>query len=64
MATTLGLARAGQLTADVANTVVQVLATVPGIDPSVLDALTATFAPTADAHTPAPSQGKEKKGKN
>ncbi len=65
VATTVGLAKAGQLTASAAATVVQVLARVPGIDQSVVDALTRTAAPpTAAPTTVAPAPGKGKRGKD
>ncbi|MEN3315207.1 MAG: eukaryotic-like serine/threonine-protein kinase [Acidimicrobiaceae bacterium] len=67
LATTVGWARAGQITAATAATTVSLLAQVPGIDQSVLRALTApaTTAAPAPSPTPAPTRppGKGKKGK-
>ncbi len=63
LATTVGLARTGQLTASTAATVIQLLARVTGIDQSVVDALTGAGAPaTGPASTNAPAAGKGKKG--
>ncbi|MDQ6798356.1 MAG: serine/threonine protein kinase [Actinomycetota bacterium] len=62
LATTVGLARAGQLTSSAAATVAQALVRVPGIDRSVVDALTNNVTPTTADLTPTP--GKGKKGKD
>jgi len=62
LATTVGLARAGQLTSSAAATVAQVLVRVPGIDQSVVGALTTNVTPTTAAPNPTP--GKGKKGNN
>ncbi|MFN2606698.1 MAG: protein kinase [Acidimicrobiales bacterium] len=66
LATTVGWARAGQLTAGTATTVVELLAAVPGVDTSVLSALTGgTTGTGAGSGTAAttPARGKTKKGK-
>jgi len=65
LATTVGLARAGQLSPGAATAVTQVLARVPGIDQSVVNALTTNTAPTTAAPqpAPAPASGKERRGK-
>ncbi|MGI9079755.1 MAG: serine/threonine-protein kinase [Acidimicrobiales bacterium] len=66
LATTVGWARAGQISATTGATTVQLLAQVPGIDQSVLRALTAPATTAAPAPTPAPthSPGKGKRGKD
>ncbi len=61
LATTVGLARAGQLTASAAATVAQVLVRVPGIDQSVVGALTTNVTPTTAAPKPTPGKGKQGK---
>jgi len=61
LATTVGLTRAGQLTASAGATVAQVLVRVPGIDQSVVSALTTNVTPTTAAPRPT---GRGKQGKD
>jgi len=64
LATTVGWARAGQLTAATGAAVAQLLVQVPGIDQSVVKALTTpvTAAAPTPAPTRAPSKGRKGKG--
>lgn len=62
LATTVGWARAGQLTAGTATAVAQLLVQVPGIDQSVVKALTTPAAAPTPAPTRAPSKGGKGKG--